>query len=1012
MTANIRCLLLRMFPPVLILMTGVAPAGFAESPSVKTDPAGVARVAAEFGKLPLSFEPGAAGDAGFTARGRGYSIRLTRSGAELRLRPAKAQAATIEMEISGGNAEAKLGGERRLAGTANYFIGSDPVKWRRNVPTYGAVRYLKIYRGIDLVFYGSQGQLEYDFDVNAGADPGQIRLHFNGSDALRITEDGSLSIGAGDARIEFRKPVVYQEIDGRRRTVSGRFELLDAKTIGFRLGRYDHARRLVIDPTLAYGTYIGGSGFPGDLGYGIAVDKNGNAYVTGEAESPDFPFTEALTLGYTPDPGSSHVFVSKFNAAGTALLWSTYIGGTYGDHARAIAVDVNNCAYVTGATFSSDYPATVGAFMTTNPSPQVGAPFVSKLTPAGDGLVYSTFLGGSGSNQLNGDEANAIVVDANLNAYVAGEAFSTDFPVTKGAYQTANHAKSADIPGSNAFLTKLSWDGKGLVYSTYLGGSGVSLVGDEALAVAVDASGNAYVAGDTYSNDFPVTASAFQKANKGHAKGGYNAFAAKFNASGTGLVYSTLLGGTGIAGYGDRANGITVDHSGNAYVVGQTFSDDFPVTTNSLQTHNNGANSASTNAFITKVNAAGSGLIYSTYLGGTGLHENVGDYATGIGLDANGNAYIAGTTYSDDFPVTVNALQKTNRAWVHNEGNAFIAYLNAAGNGLLFSTYLGGTGSDIEKGMTIDGAGNVFLTGESFSDDFPLSQGAFQSANNGTLGGGTNAFVAKVNVGVGAATTPTTTALTSSANPQIAAAAVTFTATVKAQSGAALPTGNVKFSIDGALKATVALTAGKASYSTSTLAAGTHAVTATYAGSTAFSASSAALSEKIETRTATPKFSLAAGTYTSSQTVQLSDATAGAAIHYTTNGTAPTAASTLYTAAIHITKTTTVKAIAIAAGHVNSLAASAAYVIKPPAPAPTFLPVSGAYKMPITVKISDKVTAGLAIFYTTNGTAPGLTSTKYTSAGIKVTKQETIKAIAIATGYSKSAVATATFRPK
>ncbi len=557
------------------------------------------------------------------------------------------------MEIAGAAPEATLRGERKLAGTANYFVGNDPAKWRRNVPTFGAVHYASVYRGIDLVFYGDRGQLEYDFVVSANADPAQIRMYFDGSNSLAVTENGDLAVGAGESHISFHKPVVYQETGGRRNRVAGQFALLDEHTVGFKLGRYDHARALVIDPTLAYGTYIGGSGFPGDLGYGVAVDKSGNAYVTGEAESTDFPFTQGLTYGNPIHPGSAHVFVSKFNAAGTALLWSTYIGGTYDDHARAIAVDSNNCAYVTGYSFSYDYPATVGAFMTSSPSPQIGAPFVSKLTPAGDGLVYSTFLGGSGLSGLNGDEAHAIAVDANLNAYVTGKAYSTDFPVTVGAYQTANNAKNGSIPGTNAFLTKLSWDGKGLEYSTYVGGGGAKngLVGDEAAAVAVDGSGNAYIAGYTYSTQFSGDGERVSKDKQGLREGQrYNAFVTKVKPDGTALVYSTLLGGTGTASYGDRAYGITVDKSSNAYVVGQTWSDDFPVSSGALQTQNNGANNSSTTAFVTKLNATGSGLVYSTYLGGTGLNENVGDMAKGIGLDANGNAYIAGTTYSDDFP--------------------------------------------------------------------------------------------------------------------------------------------------------------------------------------------------------------------------------------------------------------------------------------------------------------------------------------------------------------------------
>jgi hypothetical protein len=982
-----------------------------------TTPDAKARAAAAFARLPLSFEPVSAGGEAFVSRGMGYSLALTRSAMELKLKSANAVPATFSMEIAGANPEAKLSGERKLAGTANYFVGNDPAKWRRNVPTYGAVHYSNVYRGIDLVFYGNRGQVEYDFVVGANADPAQIRMHFDGTDALAVTQSGDLAVGAGQSQITFHKPVVYQLAGGRQRGVAGRFALLDAHTAGFELGSYDRTRPLVIDPTLVYGTYIGGSGLPGDQGYGIAVDKNGSAYVTGEAESTDFPFTETLTLGNPPNPGSAHIFVAKFNAAGTALVYSTYIGGTYDDKARAIAVDSNNCAYVTGTSFSYDYPATVGAFMTSNPSPQIGAPFVSKLTPAGDGVVYSTFLGGSGLNGF-GDEANAIVVDANLNAYVAGKAFSADFPVTQGAYQTANNAKNGSIPGSNAFLTKLSWDGKGMVYSTYVGGSGAKngLVGDEAAAVAVDGSGNAYIAGYTYSSNFPITASAFQKTNKGYAKGNYNAFVTKVKPDGTALVYSTLLGGTGIANAGDRAYGLAVDHSGDAFVTGAAFSTDFPVTAGAVQTQNAAGNNASTNAFITKLDPAGSGLIYSTFLGGIGLNKETGDFATSIGLDGNGNAYIAGSAYSANFPVTANALQKTNRAAYHGEQNPFIAQLNAAGNGLLFSSYLGGSGADVENAMTTDGAGNVYITGKAYSTDFPVTKGAYQTANLAEVGvnAGTNAFVAKVSIGTVASTTATTTTLVSSANPAAPGATVTFTATVNAKTGTAVPMGAVVFSVDGVSKGTINLVSRVAKYSTASLAVGTHTIKVAYAGNTSFSASSATLTETIKKPVAAaPKFSPVAGLYAPNTIVKLTSTTAGAAIYYTTNGSAPTTAAPRYTTAgIKVAKSETIKAIAVAAGYSNSPAASAAYIIKPAAPKPVFHPGTESFTTSVTVKLTDAATTGLTIYYTTNGAVPTTASTKYTSAGIKVTKTETIKAMAIATGYSKSAVVSTTYKLK
>jgi len=636
---------------------------------------------------------------------------------------------------------------------------------------------------------------------------------------------------------------------------------------------------------------------------------------------------------------------------------------------------------------------------------------VTKLTPAGDGLVYSTFLGGSGASHVAGDEATSIAVDANLNAYVAGDAFSSDFPVTVGAIQTQN--KSNNL-GSNAFLTKLSWDGKGLVYSTYLGGSGADLVGDLAQAVAVDGSGNAYIAGYTYSSDFPVSSNAFQKVNHGYAKGNYNAFVAKVNGNGASLLYSTLLGGKGIATFGDRAFALAVDRLGDAVVGGEAFSTDFPIVAGALQPANLAGNNASTNAFITKLNPTGSGLLYSTFLGGTGLNETTGDYVTGIVLDANGNAYLAGTTYSTDFPVTANALQKTNRAWKYNEANAFVALLNAAGKGLLFSSYLGGSGADVEKGMAADGAGNVYITGESFSTDFPVTTGAFQRKNMAEVSGGTNAFVAKLSLGAPLTSTPTTTALTASPNPAPHGAQVTFTASVTAHTGTAAPAGSVVFSVDGVAKATVELASRTAKYSTASLAAGAHTIKAAYEGNVTFSASSATLTESIEKPVAAaPRFSPVAGLCAPNTIVKLTSATAGATIYYTINGTVPTTASTKYTTAgIKVTKTETIKAIAVAAGYSNSSIASAAYSVKPAAPKPVFHPGTESFAKSVTVKLTDTAIAGLAMYYTTNGTAPTTASTRYTSTGIKVAKTETIKAIAIAAGYSRSAVVSATYTLK
>ena len=999
-----------------------------------------AKAAERLASLPLSFEANrgqAAKGFAFLARGKGYNLYLTPASLELALRSPRATAAlphsapstgsrqagsasstnrtVIRMALAGARSDASMAGGSRLPGRVNYFLGRDPANWRTDVPTFARVRASEVYPGIDLVYYGNQGQLEYDLVVAPHADPSQIRMQFTDADRLAVTASGDLAISSRGIEIAFHEPSVYQQIDGRRRKVHGRFVALAGNSAGFALGAYDHSRPLVIDPTLDYATYLGGSGFPGDEGDAIAVDAKGDAYITGASDSADFPITQGAyqTINAAAGYEGDVVFVTKLNSTGTALVYSTFIGGTGGDHVKAIALDGSGNAYVAGYTYSTDFPTTMGAYETADAGKQTSVTngFVSKLSADGSTLDYSTYLGGTGAISVFGDEAHAIAVDGNGDAYVAGMAYSSDFPVTTGAFQTTNKATKT---GSNAFVTELNPAGSDLVYSTYIGGSGTFDVGDSADAVAVDSHGNAYVTGYTYSANFPTTTGALQTVNKDAAKGGYTVFVSKVSQGGAKLAYSTYLGGSGIATYGDRAFAIAIDGAGDAFVAGHTYSIDFPVTAGSVQTRNNAGNNGSTNAFLTKLNPSGSGLVYSTYLGGGGLYEAVGDAATGVGIDGSGNAYLSGSANSADFPVTTNALQSVNRAAHFANPNAFIAQFSAAGDRLFFSSYLGGSGYDGLNGMATDGLGSVYITGISYSTDFPVTKGAYQAKNNGETGvnAGTNAFVAKVSLGVPPATVPTTATLIASANPQIAPASVTFTAIVKPQSGTSFPSGNVAFSVDGVLKARVALGLYKAEYSTSALTAGTHTVKAYYAGDADFSASSATLTETIKTRTPMPKFSPASGSYTTAESIKLTDAAAGAAIHFTTNGATPTAASTRYIAAINITKSTTIKAIALAPGHAVSLVATADYIVKLPAPAPTFSPVAGAYNLPLTVKIVDKPLAGLAIYYTTNGTTPTLASTKCTAAGIKVSAKETIKAIAIATGRSKSAVVSASYTSK
>jgi hypothetical protein len=870
-----------------------------------------AQMAQNYGKLPLSFEAnqGQAGKAvQFLSNGSGYSLFLTDSSAVLALtKPDASNAApghtvgkglkpvsprqagkidVVRMALAGTNRATHVTGVDQLPGTANYFIGYDPAKWHSGVPTYARVKYAGVYPGIDLVYYGNQRQLEYDFVVAPGASPKPIRLEFAGAKKLDLTIDGDLTVSAANGQIAFHKPVIYQVKDGVRQPVDGQFAMLSKNAIGFTLGRYDHSKPLVIDPVLSYSTYLGGS--LADGANGIAADSSGNAYVVGGTFSTNFPVTTGAFQPVNNEPSNFQcVFVTKLNPTGTALVYSTYLGGTganndaatqYGDVGQGIAVDSAGDAYVTGLTQSTTFPITTGAYQIVNNSTLPGEifnAFVTKLNPTGTALVYSTYLGGGSL-----DYATAIAVDTLGNAYVTGKSTSGNFPTTAGAFQVINHASTSFY---NAFVTKLNPTGTALVYSTYLGGSGF---GAQGAGIAVDSSGEAYVTGTAASTDFPFTNGAFQTtntaaANAGPDNGGSNAFVTKLNPTGTALVYSTFLGGS----TDDYGAGIALDSSGDAYVTGDAGSKDFPVAGSAYQSTNNAYANDAVNAFVTEVNPVGTGLVYSTFLGGSGIppqacgsdctESGSGDSGNAIAVDGMGNAYVTGDAISSNFPTSSGAYQTVNNAAGYPATktfigvNAFITKLNPGGSTLLYSTYLGGSSQDQGNGIALDGVGGVYVAGQTSSTNFPTTAGSYQIAN---AGGGSDAFIAKLAIGSVATTISTTTTLTSSANPQVQGSSVTFTATVTPASGTGIPTGNVVFSVDGVTVATWALGGiGEAGYITSSLTAGTHIILASYTGSSAYTASSDGLTETVSQPLATTTTSIAqsgsAGNYTLTATV-------------------------------------------------------------------------------------------------------------------------------------------------
>jgi hypothetical protein len=686
------------------------------------DPAIQGKISQSYGKLPLSFEANhgqADARVKFLSRGAGYTLFLTgdeavfslrgnesdfhasRAGGQLQPIPATSTPNTaLRMRLVKANRAAQVTGADELPGKSNYFIGNDPKKWHSNVLTFAKVKYHGIYSGIDLAYYGNQRQLEYDFVVAPGANPRRIEFDVRGAKSISQDKDGDLVLQMGEGEVRWHKPVVYQEKDGARQEIAAHYLIKGKRRVGFKVGDYDSRRTLFIDPlvystflggsapdwgyaiavdssgdayvtgytgsanfptlnpvqanfaggnldafvtkfnpsgsALVYSTYLGGSGQ--DVGFGIAVDSVGNAYITGTTYSTDFPTMNPLQPncgdgGGTCEAGDA--FVAELNPAGSALVYSTYLGGYYNDQAYGIAVDGSGNAYVTGDTTSSDFP-------TMNPlQPTFGGgidAFVSKLNPTGSALVYSTYLGGSA-----GDFGQAIAVDSSGNAYVAGYTSSTNFPTMNPLQPTYGGGNT------DAFVAQLNSTGSVLVYSTYLGGSADDFTG----GIAVDGSGNAYVAGWTSSTNFP-TMNPLQPANAGRS----DAFVAQLNPTGSALLYSTYLGGSG----DDEAEHIAVDSSGNPYVTGATNSTNFP-TMNPLQPAFGGGG----DAFVTKLNAPGSALVYSTYLGGGGL-----DTGYGLAVDSAGNAYVTGVTSSSNFP-TMNPLQPAcGDGNTCNAGDAFV----------------------------------------------------------------------------------------------------------------------------------------------------------------------------------------------------------------------------------------------------------------------------------------------------------------------------------------------------
>ncbi|MGO8816296.1 MAG: SBBP repeat-containing protein [Terriglobia bacterium] len=734
-----------------------------------------------YGALPLSFEANSGQtdpSVKFLSRGQGYTLFLTNGEAVLTLRKSSAvggpssvgakspssvaagpaikksgreitdnapsaHEAVLRMQLVGANSAPSVTGNDELPGKVNYFIGNVPSKWRTNVPTFARVNYENVYPGVDLVYYGTQGgELEYDFVVAPGADPQSIALGI-ASEAhapLRIDSNGELLVALRDGDVRLRKPVVYQTLPdswqrtalhGRRTAIDSRYALDAQNHVRFELGPYDHTRPLVIDPVLVYATYIGGNG--GDVGYSIQVDATFDAYIAGSTVSTNFPTAGTPYQGASRGNGDG--FVTKINTGGTQLIFSTYLGGSETDAITAMTL-FNGSPFVTGYTNSPDFP-TKSPIAGTNPFQMIYGgntdAFVAELNTLGTVLEYSTYLGGSGA-----DYGQGIAVNSAGNAYVTGSTQSANFPIISGGFQ------SSLVGSQNVFVTQVNFTGTALVYSTFLGGSSA----DTAQSIQLDSAGDAYLAGYTFSTNFPTVAP-FQAANAG----GADAFIAELGPAGAVLTFSTYLGGTG----NDYAYGLALDStsSPNIYITGGTSSTDFPTTSGAFQTSLNG----DADAFVTKLNPSGSALAYSTYLGGSGVDQGTAIAVIPTGATNAGNVFVTGFTQSTDFPLA-SPIQSVlglsaNTLYCGSApcSDAFVTQFNPGGSSLTFSTFLGGNGADFGQGIALDLTGDPYVTGSTDSTNFPAVSPPqyatvyvppYKSALVGTAG---NAFIAKMDPG-------------------------------------------------------------------------------------------------------------------------------------------------------------------------------------------------------------------------------------------------------------------------
>jgi len=729
--------------------------------------------------MPLFFEPqdGAIGDpSAFLARGQNYHFAITPTGAQIVLSRAESEEGNssdrasriahhasrmVQMQLLGANPYAPIQGNGILQGKMNYLIGNDPAQWRTALPLYSKVQVDDVYPGINLIYYGNHDQLEYDFIIAPLAKPENIALHFEGVDKIEINKDGELVLSLDENEIRFHRPVIYQEVNGARRPVSGGYQLESARTVSFLLGQYDHNLPLIIDPILAYSGYFGGNF--GDVALGVKVDSSGFIYIAGETLSRKWPFPlVGNDTNFNGGRFNGDGFVAKLSNDASNLVYFTYIGGSEDDGILDLALDTLGNPYITGFTDSTNFPTTTNAafprirgFRDPTFHTYSSDAFVAKLNTTDGGLVYSTYLGGS-----RADVAGAITVDGNGNAYVTGYTYSSDFPKTASISNTTIVAGFTNtLSGSNdIFVAKIGPQGTNLLYSTLFGGSGL----DEGEGIAADDSGHVYVCGFTGSTNFVRTANALPGTNglgireingvtnaiqvyRGVRRIPFDAFLARFDTgvSGTSsLEYSTLFGGK----FNDSAFRMVLYSSTDVIITGNSRSPDFP-TNNFPAPHRSAAGPGNADAFLVRFSFAPNsvvtnppGIYYSTLFGGAS--EDVG---WDLALDPAGNVYVVGITSSGDYPGT-NGLTANGAPFLRTNHIAlrdvFVTAFSNDASAILYSIQMGGNNEDFGYGISVDSAGSAYIVGRTVSGNFPFTNASalFVSKRNGT----NDAFLAKI----------------------------------------------------------------------------------------------------------------------------------------------------------------------------------------------------------------------------------------------------------------------------